>query len=189
MIILVLGLALFLGVHSLRIVAPHIRGRVIASRGEGAWKLPYTAVSVVGLLLIIIGYAMARYDAPQVYVPPTGLRHLALLVMLPVFPLLIATYAKGRIGQLVGHPMLLATALWGAAHLMANGTLADVLLFGGFLIWALFDWRSARVREDGSSRVGAAWGINDAVAVAAGLAIYGALIGGLHALLFGVSPI
>lgn len=191
MTLLILGLVLFLGTHSVQIAAPALRERAIAGGGgTRAWMLSYMAISGIGLVLVIIGYGMARHDAPLLYHPPTALRHLTLLVMLPVFPLLIATYLKGRIGQLLGHPMLIATMLWAVAHLMANGNLADVLLFGSFLVWAALDWQSLLRRESSASpRAGANWGRNDAIAIIVGLAIYLAFIGGVHALLVGVSPL
>lgn len=192
MTILVLGLILFLGVHSVQIIAPGIRAQVIArGGGVGAWMWPYTAIAGAGFLLIIAGYGMARYDAPIIYMPPAELRHLALGVMVAVFPLLLATYLKGRIGQMLGHPMLLATILWAAAHLMVNGSVADILLFGGFLLWASINWRSqiTRMPQPDTTPHKRPWGRNDAIAVIGGLALYAGLIGGLHALLFGVSPI
>ncbi|MCC5970864.1 MAG: NnrU family protein [Pararhodobacter sp.] len=190
MIYLILGLILFLGMHSIHMVAPDLRARVIArGGGRGAWMWPYTGIAGAGFVLIILGYALARQDSTFLYFPPPALRHLALIVMLPVFPLLLAALLKGRIGQIVRHPMLFATILWGAAHLMANGTLADLLLFGSFLVWAFLD-RQALLRRDGEATVASKnWGRNDAIAIACGLALYLAFIGGLHALLFGVSPI
>lgn len=190
MAILVFGLIIFLGVHSAQIVVPGMRARVIEKGGVGAWKLPYTGLAVIGLLLIILGYSLARHEAPLLYHPPVMLRHVALLVMLPVFPLLFATYLKGRIKQLVGHPMLLATVLWAVAHLMANGSMADLLLFGSILIWAAFDWRSVVKRQGNATTRGALpWGRNDAVAVVGGVGVYIALVAGLHVWLFGVSPL
>lgn len=128
MAILVFGLIVFLGIHSVQIVRPGLRERIIQKAGSvSAWKLTFSGLATIGLLLVILGYSLARYQTPVWYQPPAGLRHLALLVMLPVFPLLFATYLKGRISQLVGHPMLAATALWAIAHLLANGSMADVL--------------------------------------------------------------
>src|SRR5690625_3637462 len=119
-----------------------------------------------------------------------GLRHVALLMMLPGLSLLIAPYLKGRIRDRVGHPMLLATVLWAIAHLLANGGLADVILFGSFLVWALADWWSVLRRTSGQQRVrSGSWGPNDAISVVAGLAVYGLFVAGLHRWLFGVSPI
>lgn len=190
MIILVLGLMLFLAVHSTRMLAPALRENVIARRGLGAWMWPYTLVAGIGFAFIIIGYGAARYDAPALYSPPVELRHLALLVMLPVFPLLLATYLRGRIRQMLGHPMMIATVLWAVAHLMVRGTLADLLLFGGFLVWAGFAWHSQVKRgAAASSSVRVPWGRNDAVAILGGFVLYLVFIGGLHMLLFGVSPI
>lgn len=191
MAILVFGLIVFLGVHSVQIVRPGMRERVIQKGGSvGAWKWPYTGLASIGLLLVILGYGLARHEPTMVYVPPTGLRHVALLLMLPVFPLLFATYLKGRIRDRVGHPMLLATVLWAIAHLLVNGGLADVILFGSFLVWALADWWSVLRRTSGQQRVRSArWGPNDAISVVAGLAVYGLLVAGLHRWLFGVSPI
>lgn len=190
MTVLILGLILFFGTHSIQIAVPGIRERVVARGGRGAWMLPYAGLAGAGLVLLVIGYGMARHEAPLLYRPPIGLRHLALTLMLPVFPLLLATYIRGRIGQMLGHPMLIATILWATAHLLANGSLANLLLFGGFLVWAALDWRSLLSRQRAAppqERKG--WGRNDAVAIVGGLALYAAFIGGLHALLFGVSPI
>lgn len=190
MVVLIVGLILFLGMHSVQIAAPGVRERIIGRSGAGAWMWPYTALSAIGLVLIIAGYGLARQEAPVLYHPPVELRHLALIAMLPVFPLLLATYIKGGIRQTLGHPMLIATMFWGTAHLMANGSLADFLLFGSFLLWAALDWRSLVRREAPASTGGAPrWGRNDVIAIAGGLALYAAFIGGLHALAFGVSPI
>ncbi len=189
MTVLVAGLVLFLAVHSLRIVAPEMRARVMAERGKNAWLLPYTAVSLAGFALIVWGYGLARMDPGLVYAPPLALRHVALLVLLPVFPLLIAAYVPSRIRAAVGHPMLVATVLWALAHLMANGTFADVILFGSFALWAVIDWRSALARPASpSAKVPGGWA-GDAVAVLGGLAIYGIFVAGLHEWLIGVSPL
>lgn len=188
MLVLILGLILFLGVHSTRIFIPSVRDRMIAQRGEKGWKLTYTLISIFGIVLIVWGYGLARQDPIIVYDPPTGMRHLALLLMLPVFPLFAASHSPGYIKKTVKHPMLIATMLWGLAHLLANGTLADVLLFGGFLAWAALDLVSASRR--GPVVLGREPILRkDVSAVVAGLVIYAIFVLWLHRILFGVSPI
>lgn len=189
MAILVFGLIVFLGVHSVRIVLPGFRARMIEKGGAGMWKLVYTGMAVIGLVLIVLGYGLARRDPVIVYDAPFMLRHVALLVMLPAFPLLFAAYLKGRIKYRLGHPMLIATILWAVAHLMANGSLADVLLFGSFLLWAIFDWLSMLKREDAVASSPVAWNYKDGIAIVAGLMVYVVFLGGFHVWLFGVSPI
>jgi uncharacterized membrane protein len=186
---LVLGLLIFLGIHSVSIAAPQWRDAQLALRGEAVWKGLYTAVSVAGFALIVVGYGLARQSPTVLYTPPTGLRHLALLVMLPVFPLLFAAYLPGRIQRAAQHPMLLATKLWATAHLLANGTLADVLLFGGFLVWAVADRISVKRRPHRPVPGAPPRPANDLIAVAGGLVVYALFVGGLHRWLFGVSPL
>ena len=191
MAILVFGLILFLGIHSIQIAFPDVRTRTIAKVGSvGIWKLIYTGIALIGLSLIVIGYGLARHSAPVLYSPPAPLRHIALVVMLPVFPLLFAAYVKGRITQALGHPMLIATILWACAHLMANGSVADLLLFGSVLVWAVFDWRSLIKRQNTVvSRRTVRWTRNDVIALVGGGLVYVLFIGGLHARWFGVSPV
>ncbi len=189
---LILGLVIFLGVHSVSIAAPAARDRWLAQMGESGWKGLYSLLSVVGLALIVWGYGQARFDPVYLYTAPTGLRHLSALLMLPVFPLLLAPYLPGRIKTLTRHPMLVATKLWALAHLLANGTLADVLLFGGFLVWAVADRISVKRREQ-AGQVRAvpglpASGLNDVIVVVAGLALYLVFVFWAHAWLFGVRP-
>jgi uncharacterized membrane protein len=188
--LLILGLVLFLGVHSIAIVSPPLRARTVHRLGEGVWKGLYSLISIVGFVLICYGFGAARQAPVILYSPPIWLRHLALLIMLPVFPLIFAAYLPGRIKTAAKHPMLAAVKFWALAHLLANGALADVLLFGGFLVWAVADRISVKRRP--ALRVvrtapPRAW--NDAVAVVLGLAVYVLLIGWAHARLFGVSPI
>jgi len=185
---LVAGLVIFLGVHSISIVARDWRERTVARIGPAAWKVLYSVASLVGFLLIVGGYAQARLDPVILYQPPVGLRHLTALLMLPVFPLLLATYLPGRIKGAVKHPMLTATKAWALSHLLANGMLADVLLFGGFLAWAVIDRISAGKRPQTVVR-GAPLSIrNDVIAVVGGLLIYAVFIGWAHVRLFGVAP-
>jgi uncharacterized membrane protein len=187
---LVLGLILFLGVHSVAIVAPGWREAQIRQRGEGGWKGLYSLVSLAGLLLIVHGYGVARQSPLPVYLPPQALRHAALLLMLPVFPLLLATYLPGRLQRAARHPTLLAVKLWAMAHLLANGNLADLLLFGGFLAWAVADRVAVKRRAVPRQVPGAPQGaFNDAIAVVGGVGLYAAFLFGLHAWLIGVSPL
>ena len=190
MLVLVAGLVLFLGVHSVSIVAPGWRSAMLARVGERPWKGIYSAAAGIGLVLIVVGYGIARHSPVVLYTPPAGLRHLALLVMLPVFPLLFATYLPGRIQSAAKHPTLLAVKFWAAAHLLANGTLADVLLFGGFLAWAVADRISVKRRPAKEAHdVPAAppRPANDAIAVVAGLLVYALFLKGGHRWLTGVS--
>jgi len=186
MAILILGLVLFLGIHSVSIVNDPWRNRMVTAWSEARWKRMYALISVIGLVLIIWGYGLARQDPIVIYTPPLWLRHVAMLLLVPVFPLLIATYVPGRIRAVTKHPMLLAVKLWALAHLLTNGTLADVLLFGSFLIWAGIDRASLKRRTPRAvpSVPVAPW--NDAIVVVAGLALYGAFVVALHGWLIGV---
>ncbi|MDN8616980.1 NnrU family protein [Variovorax ginsengisoli] len=187
MSLLVIGLVLFLGIHSVSIVAPAWRDAQVARRGERAWKGMYALASLAGLLLLIHGYGQARLTPVVLYTPPTGLRHLALLLMLPVFPLLFAAYLPGRIQRAARHPMLLAVKLWATAHLLANGTLADLLLFGAFLAWAVADRISVKRRAVPRSVPGAPpSAVNDIVAVVGGLGVYAAFLFKVHGWLTGM---
>lgn len=185
---LVLGLLLFLGMHSVSIVARDARDRWMRGLGEGAWKGLYSVVSLVGFALIVIGYAEARTSPVLLYTPPTGLKHVALLLLLPVFVLLVAAYLRGHFKRVTKHPMLLATKLWALAHLLANGTLADVLLFGGFLAWAIAN-RMALKRRGEVMTSFSPKPMHDVIALVAGLGIYAWFAAQGHAWLIGVSPI
>jgi len=190
MLVLVVGLVIFLGVHSVSIVAPGWRTATVARLGERPWKGLYSLASAVGLALIIVGYGMARKDPVVLYTPPAALRHLALVLMLPVFPLLFAAYLPGRIRAAAKHPFLLAVKFWALAHLLANGMLADVLLFGGFLAWAVADRISVKRRPAAQTHeVPAAppRAANDAIALIGGLVVYAVFIIWAHRWIIGVS--
>jgi uncharacterized membrane protein len=192
MLVLVVGLLMFLGVHSVSIVASDWRAATIARLGERPWKGLYSLASAVGLALIVVGYGLARRDPVVLYTPPAGLRHLALVVMLPVFPLLFAAYIPGRIRAAAKHPFLLAVKLWAFAHLLANGSLADVLLFGGFLVWAVADRISVKRRPAAQTHeVPAAppSPANDAIALIGGLVVYALFLLWAHRWIIGVSPL
>ena len=148
MSVLILGLVLFLGVHSVRIVADGWRGAVVARLGDNAWKGAYSLLSLLGFALIVWGYGLARQQPVVLWASPTWTRHLAALLTLPAFVMVTAAYVPGnRIKAALKHPMLLGVKTWAVAHLIANNTLADVLLFGAFLLWAVFDFRSSRQRD------------------------------------------
>lgn len=173
MSILIIGCLLFFGIHSVQIVCPNARQVVVLRHGERLWQLGYAIVAGIGLVLIVFGYGQARQDAALLYAAPLWGRHAAMLLMLPVFPLLLAAYFPARIQHAVRHPMLIATCLWACAHLLANGGLADAVLFGSFGAWAALDllsfsWRPARAIRRFPAR-----SYNDVIAVAAGLALYG----------------
>lgn len=192
MLVLILGLVLFLGVHTVSIVAPGWRAAQVARRGDLSWKGLYSAVSAIGLVLLVVGYGMARREPVVLYSPPAGLRHIALLLMVPVFPLLFAAYLPGRIRRITKHPMLLAVKLWATAHLIANGTLVDVVLFGSFLAWAVADRISLKRRSLPEAHEPAVLGgskYNDAAAVVGGLAAYVLFLVWAHRWLIGVSPL
>ncbi|MDP3857895.1 MAG: NnrU family protein [Stagnimonas sp.] len=190
MSLLIAGLILFLGIHSIAIFAPALRAAAVERLGLLPWKGLYTLVAIAGFVLICIGYGQARIEAPiWLWQPPKALRHLALLLMLPAFVLLLAAYLPGRIRDRAKHPMLAATKLWALAHLLANGGLHDVLLFGGFLAWAVMDRISLKRRANVLPPPGAPAGRwNDAIAVVGGLLLYGVFVGWLHRALIGVSP-
>lgn len=192
MLILILGLVLFLGAHSARIFASDFRDRIIASRGENAWKGPYTLVSLTGFALIIWGFSMARYEGPILYTPPVWMQHVALLIMLLSFiSLAVFGMPAGKLKAILKHPMILAVKLWAFAHLLANGDLASLLLFGSFLVWSIVDRISIARRE----RAGQATEIetgpvrNDIIAALAGFVLYLLFVWKLHEWLIGVPPV
>jgi uncharacterized membrane protein len=189
MALLLIGLVLFLGIHSVSIVAEGWRQRTMRSIGMGPWKGLYALISLAGFVLIVYGYAAARQHPIVLYTPPVWTRHLALLLMLPVFPLIFAAYLPGRIKATLKHPMLAATKFWALAHLLANGTLADALLFGGFLAWAVADRISFKKRTQPDLRTAPPSRYNDLIAVLIGLLAYWGFAKWLHLYLIGVYPL
>ena len=184
---LIIGLILFLGVHSVRIVAPAWAGAKMAAMGEGPWKGLYSLVSLAGLVLIVWGYSQAR-NTTVIWEPPFWMSHVTALLML-VSLILLAVYQlpAGRIKPAVKHPMLAAVKIWAFAHLLANGDLASIMLFGSFLAWAVMDRISLKRRNAAvPARGPVKW---DVIALVAGLVLYLLLIFWLHALLFGVQPL
>ncbi len=185
---LVAGLLLFLGAHSISIVAPAARDRWAAALGANGWRGLYSLVSLAGFVLLVRGYGAARHSPVLLYVPPGWMHSVTLLLMLPVFPLLVAGHLPGRIRSATGHPMLAAVTMWSFAHLLSNGNLADVLLFGGFLAWSVVDRLSFLRRVERPLRLRPPGRWNDLVAVGAGLALYAAVLLWLHEWAIGVAP-
>ena len=148
MVFLIFGLFIFLGVHSVRMLAPDWRARTVQSRGAGAWKGFYSLVSLLGFVLLCWGYGQARQQPVVLWIPFAGSRHLAALLMLGSWLLLVAAYVPGNsIKSKLHHPMLLGVKVWALAHLLANGSSAQILLFGSFLLWAVACYISARQRD------------------------------------------
>jgi len=191
MVILVLGLLLFLGVHSLRIGADGWRTQAIARHGAAKWKGTYTVLSLAGFALLVWGYGLARQQPVVLWLPPRGMRHAAALLMLASFILLAATYVpRNQIKARLKHPMLLAVKLWALAHLLSNGNLADVLLFGSFLLWAVLCFRAARQRDGALAAVYPGGTLGGTLAsVGAGVAAWLVFALWLHAPLIGVRPL
>jgi uncharacterized membrane protein len=190
MTLLILGLVLFLGAHSVRIVADDWRTKRIAAMGEGPWKAAYSIVAIAGFVLIVWGYGEARTAPTVLYAPPVWTKHLAALLTWPAFVLLAAAKTPGtRIRAAVGHPMVAGTKIWAFAHLISNGTLADVLLFGSFLAWAVLDYTAAKRRD---RRAGTTYAVGplsrDLIAVVVGTAAWAAFALWLHGPLIGVRP-
>lgn len=188
MILFVVGLLTFLLLHSISIVNRPWRDQMVASLGEPVWKGGYSLVSLAGFVLMCYGYGLTRADPIVLYQPPGALRHLAMLLLLPVFPLIFAVYLPGRIKAAAKHPLLAATKFWALAHLLANGALADVLLFGGFLVWAVADRIAVKRRPQAIVVIGSEAVRNDLIAVVGGLAVYVIFVFWLHRVLIGVAP-
>lgn len=190
MTVLVLGLLIFLSVHSVRIFADPWRNAMLARLGENGWKVLYSLVSVAGFVLLIWGYGQARQAPVVLWTPPIFMRHLAALLTAIAFVLLAAAYVpRNNIKAKLHHPMLLGVKTWALAHLLANGTIADMLLFGGFLVWAIVCFSSSRRRDRANGTVypaGTASGT--ALTVVIGLLAWAAFAFWLHGMLIGVQP-
>ena len=182
---LLLGLLLFLGIHSISIVAEPLRDRLVA-KTELGWKIFYSLISLVGLLLIIKGYAQARLNPTLIYIAPYWVRHITALLMLPVFILFLAPYFPGKIAALTKHPQLIAVMLWAVSHLLVNGNFADLLLFTAFLLWAITDLISMNHRISRPLPGAKKSRVNDIFIVVAGLVIYVVFVVYLHSRLIGM---
>jgi len=145
---LIIGLVLFLGAHSIRMVADAWRTQAIASWGEKPFKGVYTLIALVGFYAMVTGYAEARLQTVALWTPPIATRHVSVLLMLFASVLMAAAYVpRNHLKMRMGHPMVLSVKVWALAHLLANGNLADVVLFGSFLLWSVFNFKAARARD------------------------------------------
>ena len=190
MALLILGLVLFLGMHTTRPVAEGWRTRMIARLGVGAWRGLYSLVSLVGLVLIVMGFSLAREHPVVLYSPPAFLRHLNALFTLIAFVLFAAAYVpRNHLKSAIGHPLVAGVKTWAFGHLLATGMLRDVVLFGAFLLWAIVAFAALRRRD---RRLGARYApgtlANDLLSVGVGVAAWSVFAFWLHQPLIGVSP-
>lgn len=204
MLILIAGVVLFIGAHAVRIISENARDRLIARHGPLAYKGLISLASLAGLVLMAKGYAMARVDPTVLWSPWGGGRHLAALLSLAAFVLVVAAYIpRNTLRTRLGHPMVLGVKLWALGHLIANHTLADLVLFGSLLLWAVLSFRAARRRDaraqaqaSGAEMQAGAKGqvtaapsrMADLAVIVIGIALYGAFAFHLHASLIGVRP-
>jgi len=190
MVYLILGLVIFLSAHSLRIFAEGWRTQTLARMGEGPFKGVYSLVSLLGFLLVVWGFGVARETPVMVWIPPVGMRHAASLLTLVAFILLAAAYVpRNAIKARFHHPMVLAVKTWALAHLLANGSLAHLVLFGSFLAWAVANFIAARRRD---RRLGTSYAAGTptgtGVTVVAGIAAWVVFALWLHGMLIGIKP-
>jgi len=191
MLIMIIGLLIFLGAHSTRIFAEDWRNAQIQRRGESTWKAIYSVISAIGLVLIIWGFGLTRLNPVWVWFPPVGLQHAVALFMIPAIILLVAAYVpNNHIRAKLGHPMLLAVKLWAFSHLLANGRLGDIVLFGAFLVWAILTFRAARGRDRAADRQKPTSTVAGTIAtVVIGLIVYYVFAMYLHVWLIGVPAV
>ena len=190
MSLLIIGLIIFLGSHSCRIFAEPWRNHMIDRLGEVKWKGLYTIISIIGLVLVVIGYGQARQTPVVLWQPATYLTHIAILLNLVAFIFLAGSSPSNNAIRLkLKHPMILGVKVWALAHLLANGTLVDLILFGSFLLWAVLDFRSARKRPILMPEKAVVSTKATVIVIISGIVIWAAFIFGLHQYLIGVSPL
>lgn len=188
MTIMIIGLLIFLGSHSVRIFAENWRQQQIAKLGETTWKLAYSVVSIAGLAIAIYGFGQMRFDPIYIWFPPTGMRHAVALLMVPAIIMLVATYVpRNAIKAKLGHPMMLSVKIWALAHLLANGRLGDIIFFAAFLVWAILAFKTAKKRDRLSPPAPVSTSKMSTIAtVVIGLVAYVIFAFYLHPLLIGV---
>lgn len=187
------GLIIFLGIHSVQIFAPDVRTRLIAGfgggqKGQGLWKLAYAAIALLSLIWLISGYQDAKAVLGFVWQPPVWMAHITLVLMLPALILLVASNVPSKIKARARHPMLLSVKIWALAHLLANGLGVHLVLFGGFLLWAVLDRISVKKRGGADPVAPRGWG-GDVISVLVGTGAWVILLLWGHQWLFGVAPI
>jgi uncharacterized membrane protein len=190
LLVMIVGLVLFLGAHTLT-TQRQLRARFVEAMGDGGYKIGYALVSLAGLALIVWGFSHYRAGGwIQVWSPPKALKHLNTALMLPAVILVVASYLRGRIYTTLKHPMLAGVKLWAFGHLLANGDLGGIILFGSFLAWAVFDRISLKRRTDpGAPPIPAGGVTNDLIAIAVGIVAYLALAFAFHPVVIGVPVI
>lgn len=189
MLLLIAGLVLFVAIHLVP-TNPSMRDGLVARFGEGPYKGIFSVLSLIGFVLIVMGFAKAQNylgsKNPILFYPPTWTKHVAFTLMIPAMILLVAAYVPSRIRTAVKHPMLLAVKIWALAHLIANGDVASLLLFGGLLAWAVYDRISLKRRGNVGPGPQNASIINDVLVVAVGLGLYYAMLRWGHEYLIGM---
>ncbi|MTI43487.1 putative membrane protein [Roseibium hamelinense] len=189
MLYFLVGLIVFFGLHTLPMF-PERRAAIVAQMGDMPYRAVYSIASIASFVVMIYGYGMVRGQPPILYYPPEWTGHLVMLLMVPVFPLLIAAYVQGRLKRTFKHPMLVAIKLWAFSHLLVRGDLASVILFGSFLVWAVADRISVKRRHGGEPSVALHIDENrpyiDGFVIIAGLILYGLFVWKGHALVIGV---
>ena len=187
---LILGLAIFLGVHSVRIFGDGWRTSMRNQHGENTYKGVYSVLSILGFGLVIWGFGVAREAPVQLWMPPRGMRHAASLLTLISFVLLAGAYVPRNFFKArFHHPMVLAVKVWALAHLLSNGNVAHVLLFGAFLAWAVLSFVAARKRDRLLKTVYVpATTSGTLITVVAGALAWAAFALYLHGMLIGIRP-
>jgi uncharacterized membrane protein len=185
--LMILGLALFIGVHGIT-TQRDLRARLVGIGGGAVYKIVYTVLAVAGIALISYGFGHYRAGGMiEIWHPPVWTKHIAAALMLPAVILFVAAYLRGRIYAVVKHPMITGVKVWALAHLIANGDLGSIILFGSLLAWAVFDRISLKRRSDAGGPPIPVGGVkNDLIAIAVGIVAYAALAFAFHPVVIGV---
>lgn len=188
MLPLILGLLLFFAIHLVP-TSPSLRDGLVERFGAPAYKIGFSVLSLVGFVLIVLGYHKLQLmpgKNPVPWDPPTWTRHIAFLLMVPAMILLVATFVPSRIRTAAKHPMLAAIKFWALAHLLVNGDLGSLVLFGSFLAFAVYDRISVKHRAAVGPALLPAGPFNDVLVVVIGLALFALMLVWGHGALIGV---